>query len=120
MSQPENQKDLLLKIVYTLLLVILYALKIIYGDFRKKRFLKELIRRKNVRSIERQNELLKIAMQSYATGPVPTLQALVNSTEKNWTAPASENDFDSSFDSIRDELDPIASNRVDKDVKNDD
>lgn len=103
--------QLLEKIVYVLLLIILYALKIIYLDFRKKKFLKELIRRKNARSIERENELLKIAMQSYATGPVPTLQALVSNTEKNWTAPASESGLDA---------EAIASNNDLEDLDNDD
>lgn len=95
MSQTDlTDKEFLLKLVSLLGVILLSALRIIYKDYRKKQFLKELIRRKSARNIERQNELLKIAMQSYATGPVPTFKDLVNNTENNWTVPLSEEGFD--------------------------
>lgn len=76
-------------LVYVALLIGLWWVKLTFGLFRRTRYLEELVRREQQRSITRQNELLKTLATAFASGEPTTLDDLLSHAERDWSLKSS-------------------------------
>ena len=97
LTKPRTLYDLL----YAALLVGLWWIKFTFQLWRRTKYLEELLRRQEQRSnerehamlregLERQNELVKILAEAFATGQKPTLERLLNDAERDWSLRSSK------------------------------
>lgn len=97
MNEPRSLRDLL----YVALSVGLWWIKFTFQLWRRTKYLEELLRRQEQRSsdekhamlresLERQNELVKILAEGFATGELPTLESLLSNAEREWSLRSSK------------------------------
>ncbi len=95
--EPRSLADL----VYAALLAGCWWIKLTFSLWRRTKYLEELLRRQEQRSserehamlresLERQNELLKILAEGFATGELPTLESLLSNAEREWSLRSSK------------------------------
>jgi hypothetical protein len=64
--------------------ILLYLVKTIFTLSRTNKYLNELLRRENARSLSRCNEVVKSLTEIFLREPVPTLKDLVEATEASF------------------------------------
>lgn len=77
-------------VAYLILSIILYLAKSIFALWRRNRYLEELLRRANEKSLNRQNEIVKTLTEAFLREPTPSLKDLVAATEATWSVEALE------------------------------
>lgn len=90
MSDPHTLYDVL----FAALGLGSYLARLIWRLVRERNYSQELLRREQQRSIERQNEMLKILATAYASGEPTTLDDLLNDAERDWSLRSSKTPSD--------------------------
>ena len=76
-------------VLYAALGLISFLAHSLWRVCRERNCSRELLRREKQRSIERENEMLRIISTAYASGEPTTLDDLLSSAERDWSVRSS-------------------------------